>query len=742
VRSPHGHARIQGIDAAGARAMPGVLAVFTGADLAAEGLGGMPTKAAVKNRDGSAMKTLPRHALARDVVRHVGDTVAMVVAETREQARDAAETLAGAVDYEILPAVTTIADATAPGAPQLFAEATGNVALDWMQGDAAAVARAFAAAHHVARRTTVHNRLVVAAMEPRGGLGEYDAATDRYTLTTPTQGLTEVHKMVAEYGLGVPAAQLRVVTTDVGGGFGMKNYAYPDQLLLPWAAHKVGRPVKWYAERADSFMCDAQARDHETTVEIALDKDGRFLAIRTVWLANLGAYLTQSGPFIPTLGGPRLVTGTYAVPAAVCESKGIVTNTVFIDAYRGAGKPEAIYALECAVDQAARELDMDPAELRLRNLVRPEQMPWRMGSGQVIDCGNFPKNLDLALQAADYAALPARKAASRAAGKLRGFGLSSYCDPSGFRDGRVRIAFDPSGSVQLFLTAQTNGQGHETTFAQILHQRLGVPFAKIRVVQGDSDAVGFGSGTGGSRSVTVAGVGILRCAEEIEAKGKAIAAKLLEAAEGDIVFSPGTGRFDIAGTDRGLSIMEVAKASFAWDNVPDGQSLGLDASFHNVQRRPNWPNGCHAAEVEIDPDTGTPALLNFIAVNDFGVVVNPMLLEAQVVGGIAQGIGQAMVEDCRYDPETGQLVTGSFMDYCVPRATDMPPIAWVAHEVPTATNPLGVKGCGEAGCSGSLAAIMNAVNDALAQVGAGPVEMPARAETIWKALASARYLKP
>ncbi|MCS6853441.1 MAG: molybdopterin-dependent oxidoreductase, partial [Elioraea sp.] len=532
---------------------------------------------------------------------------------------------------------------------------------------------------------------------------------------------------------------LRVLTPDVGGGFGMKNHAYPEHVALLHAAEQLGRPVRWQAERTEAFLSDSAGRAHEITITLALDAEARITAVRWLWLSDLGAYCAGFGPAVGTIGGPRIAVGPYRISAFHVRSEGYLTTTAPIDAYRGAGKPEAAYALEVAIDQAAAEVGLDAAELRRRNLIPPEAMPYRSPTGQVYDSGDFPRLLERALELADRAGFPARRSAAEREGKLRGLGIGCYVEPSGFRDGRVQLAFDRQGGVVLTTSAVSNGQPHETVFAQLVHHRLGVPFDRIRVVQGDSDRTGYASGTAGSRSLTLAAVGVFRAAEAIEAKAKRIAAALLEVSPDDLEVDRGT--FRVAGTDRAVTIAEVARAAWNPAFVPEDESLGLEASAHPTQRVANFPNGCHVAEVEIDRATGAVRLVRYTAVNDFGVVVNPLTLHGQVVGAIAQGAGQVLLEGLDYDAATGQLMTASFMDYVLPRADDLPEIVWETVEIPCRTNPLGVKGAGEAGCAGSLPAVMNAVSDALRSAGvpsaALPLAMPVRAETIWRLLAAA-----
>jgi carbon-monoxide dehydrogenase large subunit len=734
VRSPHAHARIGGIDPAAALAVPGVVAVLTGADLLADGVGVLQAPAALKGRKGAPIHNPPQLAISADKARHVGDTVAMVIAETSVAAREGAAAVE--VDYEALPSVTAGVEALAAGAPRVWDDLPSNLAVDWETGNRASVDAAFASAAHVARLDLVNNRVIVAALEPRGATAAYDPVEGRYTLYTPTGGGTVIQTDLADKGLKVPAASIRVVTPEVGGGFGIKNYIYPEQIAVCWAAKRLGRPVKWFATRDDSFPTDRHARDHVMHAELALDRDGRFLAIRCRTVSNMGAYLTASGPIIPTSGGTRMLTNAYRIPLAYAETQCVFTNTTSVAAYRGAGKPEYCYMVERLVDRAARDLGLDPQELRARNLVRPEDMPYRTPTGLVYDSGDFTLNMADALRVADRDGFAGRAAAARRAGKRRGLGFSVYTEPDGFKDGRVGLQFDPSGHLTLTMTGQTNGQGHATTFAQVAASRLGIPAGSIHVVQGDTDRVGYGSGTGGSRTATVAGTAIYHASIKLVEKGRRIAAQLLEASAEDIAFEG--GRFSVAGTDRDVTIQQVARAAFDDSKVPPDMELGFDASYHFSAKAYSYPCGCHVAEVEIDEETGVVSVVRYALVSDFGTVINPMLLEGQLHGGIVQGIGQALYEDCRYDPDSGQLVTGSFMDYCLPRAVHVPQFDWGRNETMCTTNPLGIKGCGESGPTASMPAVMNALMDALKDCDTAGLDMPATPEKVWRVLRTAK----
>lgn len=735
VRSPHAHAEIVSIDTEHAGAAPGVLAVLSAADFAADGLSLMRDGSALRNRDGTPIVNIPRSPLAVDRVRHVGDTVAMVVASTREQARASAELVE--VEYRELASVTDAQAAMAADAPTIWKQAPNNVALDWEGGDASACETAMARAHRVVQLRVVNNRVVVAAMETRGVVAEYDQSSRRYTVYTPTQGSNEIREGLAKGALNVPLRQIRVVTPpDVGGAFGMKIPVYAEQVLAAWAAKRLGRPVKWIAERADAFMTDGQARDHVMDAEIALDDEAKILAVRCRTVSNMGAYFNGAAPTIPTAGGTRCITGVYAIEAWHAQVQVVFTNTVPVVAYRGAGKPEYNYLIERLIDAAAREIKMDPAQIRRRNVVPVNAMPYKTATGLEFDSGEFEKNMDDALRIADRAGFDVRRENSTRQGKLRGFGFALFQEPDGFLDNRVSLAFDVTGDLTVSLTGQTAGHGHATTFAQVVASALGVDFERVYVVQGDSDRVGAGRGTGGSRTATVASGGIVRASAQIIEKGKAIAAHLFEASPADVEFE--AGQFRIAGTDRAAGLDEVVAAAFNVARLPVDMEPGLEATSHYLARAYNYPCGCHTCEVEIDPETGGLRLLRYVAVNDHGVVINPMLLEGQVHGGVVQGLGQALTENCVYDSESGQLLSGSFMDYCIPRAADLPDIELERNTVPAKTNPLGVKGVGESGCTAACPAIMNAIMDAISGAGVRHIDMPATPQRLWDAFQEAR----
>ena len=733
VRSPHAHARIVSIDTRDAAATPGVIAVFTHRDPEADGVAPLSEPNRVTGRNGETTINVDHPLLARDRVMHVGDPVAMVVAGTRRAAQEAAEQVIA--DYGELDVVVDGRAALDADAPQLWPSAPGNIALDWEGGDADAARAAFARAAHVTRLDVVNHRVVIAPMETRGVVAEYEPSDGRYTIRTPSQGVGSLLAPLAR-SLGVAESRIRVITNDVGGAFGIKIPPYPEHVLVAWAARRLGRPVKWIAERTEGFVSDGQGRDHVTEAELALDAEGRFLAVRTSTVSNMGAYSTAAAPTIPTVGGSRCITGVYRIPAWHARSRVVFTNTVPVHAYRGAGKPEYNHVIERLVDAAARETGRDPAELRRLNVVPPEAMPYPTGTGIELDSGEFAANMDDALALADRTGFEARRTEARTRGKLRGFGFALFQEPDGYLDNRVTLVFRPSGELTVTLTGQTGGHGHETTFAQVASDRLGVPFDSVQVLQGDSDVVGPGSGSGGSRTATVASMGVTLAAEAIVERGRRIAAELMEASAEDVAFAGGT--FTIAGTDRGVSLREVVAASFEPASFPESNEIGLQATSHYRAKQYNYPCGCHVCEVEIDPETGALLLVRYTAVNDHGVVINPMLLEGQVHGGIAQGLGQALMERTVYDPETGQLVSGSFMDYAIPRADDVPMIDFKPNCVPARTNPLGVKGVGESGCTAACPAVMNAIVDALAPFGVGHVDMPATPERLWTACAPAR----
>jgi aerobic carbon-monoxide dehydrogenase large subunit len=743
LRSPHAHAEIGGIDTSNASAAPGVEAVFTGADLQ---IGSLPCGWLVNSKDGSPMVEPPHPVLAQGKVRHVGDPVAVAIAETLEQARDAAELVE--VSYKPLPAVVTADEAIKPGKPQLFESAPNNICFDWHLGDQAAVEAAVARAHHVTRLDIVNNRLVSNPMEPRAAIGEYNRATGEYALYTTSQDPHVIRLLIASAVLSVPEHKFRVVAPDVGGGFGTKGSLYAEQALVTWAAGKLGRPVKWTAERTEGFASDNQARDHLTHAELALDKDGKFLALRVATLANLGAYLSSFAPAIPTYCYGTLLAGTYTTPAIYVEVKGIFTNTVPVDAYRGAGRPEACYVVERLVDTAARELRIDPAELRRRNFIPKDAYPYQTPVALTYDNGDYFTTLEMALKAAEYSGFEQRRQEAARQGKLRGIGIATYIEacamaPSvlaGQLGGRAgfyetaAVRVHPTGSITVFTGTHSHGQGHETTFAQVVADQLGVPIELVDIVHGDTGKIPFGMGTYASRSLAVGGSALVKAMDKVVSKGKKIAAHLLEASEADLEFKD--GQFRVAGTDKTVPFAQIALAAYVPHNYPiDTVEPGLDETAFYDPTNFTYPAGAHIAEVEIDRDTGEVALLNFTAADDFGRIINPLIVEGQVHGALVQGIGQALHEDTVYDPESGQLRTGSLMDYCLPRAEDVPAFNLSTHATLCVHNPLGAKGCGEAGTIGAPAAIMNAVVNALAPLGVTDLAMPATPGRVWHAIA-------
>ena len=739
VRSPYAHGVIKGIDTEAAKEVPGVVGVYTGADLAAGGYGPMRCVLPLKNRDGTPLTNIERPALATDKVRFVGDPVAFVVAESRAAARDGAEAVF--VDVDVLDAVTEASAAAAPGAPQLYDHVPGNVVLDFHYGDAAKVAEAFARAAHVTRLDIRNNRVVVCAMEPRSAIGEHDPATGRYTLHVGSQGVFGLRAQMANDILKVPVDKVRILTGNVGGSFGMKASAYPEYLCLLHAAKLLGRPVKWTDERTGSFLSDQHGRDHEVTGELALDAEGRALAVRLTAFANMGGYLATVAPLMGTGNFVKNVQSNYATPLIEVSTKCVVTNTTPVSAYRGAGRPEGNYFFERLIEQAAKETGRSAIELRRINHIKPDQFPFKAASGSVYDSGDFSSLLEEALDAADWDGIEARKAESAARGRLRGRGIGNFleCTAPPVRE-QGEILFEPDGTVTIVTGTLDYGQGHWTPFAQVLHQTLGVPFEAIRIVQGDSDRLVVGGGTGGSKSLMASGAAIVEAAALVIEKGKPAAAHVLEASAADIEFEKGAdglGRFVIAGTDRAIGIMELAaRLREQKGALPPDVPHTLDVRHVFDQAPMAYPNGCHVCEVEVDPDTGHVDVVRYTSVNDFGVIVNPLLVEGQAHGGIVQGIGQALMERVAYSEE-GQLLSGSYQDYALPRAADVPSFGFQSHPAPCTTNPLGAKGCGEAGCAGSLPAVMNAVVDALSARGVAHIDMPATPERVWRALQDA-----
>jgi len=743
LRSPHAHARITGIDTAAAQRAPGVVAVYTGKDMAADGVGGLPCGWQIHSKDGTPMAEPPHPVLAADRVRHVGDQVAVIIAQTLAHARDAAELVN--VDYAEEPAAVDPAAALRPGAPQVNSEASGNLCYDWHLGDLAAVEAAFAKATRIVKLDLTNNRLVPNAMEPRAAIGEFNRATGEYTLYTTSQNPHVIRLLMGAFVLHIPEARLRVVAPDVGGGFGSKIYHYAEEAIVTWAAGKVHRPVKWTAERSESFMSDAHGRDHVTHVELALDGQAKFLGLKVSTIANMGAYLSTFAPSIPTYLYGTLLAGTYTTQAIYVETKAVFTHTVPVDAYRGAGRPEATFLLERIVDLAADEIGMDPAELRRRNFIPKDAYPYQTPVALQYDSGDYGATLELALTAADYQGFEARRREAMARGKLRGIGIATYIEACGIAPSAVvgslgaraglyesaELRVHPTGSVSVLTGSHSHGQGHETTFSQLVADGLGIPIESVEIVHGDTDKIPFGMGTYGSRSLAVGGSAIVKAMDKVVAKGRKIAAHLLEAAEADVEFKD--GKFTVAGTDRSKTLGEVALTAYVPHNFPHEElEPGLDETAFYDPKNFTFPSGAHIAEVEIDLETGHVAVVNFTASDDFGRIINPLIVAGQVHGGLAQGIGQALLEGCVYDKESGQLLTGSYTDYAMPRADDLPAFALSTNVTLCTHNPLGVKGCGEAGAIGAPAAITNALVDALKPLGVRHLDMPATPEKLWR----------
>ena len=747
VRSPHAHAQIRAIDASEALASPGVIAVLTGDDMAADKVGGLPCGWLIHSIDGTPMKEPPHPALAHGKVRHVGDQVALVVAESLQQARDAAEKVM--VDYDELPAVVNPADAAA-ATTLVHDDVPGNTSYTWGHGDKAATDAAFARAAHVTTLDIVNNRLIPNAIEPRAVNASYTRQDDGYTVYVSNQNPHVERLLMGAFVLGLPESRLRIIAPDVGGGFGSKIFLYPEDVALTWASKKVGRPIKWTAERSESFLTDAHGRDHVTRAELALDADGMFLAMRVHTVANMGAYLSTFASSVPTILYATLLAGQYATPAIYAEVQAVFTNTSPVDAYRGAGRPEATYVVERLVEAAARETGVDPAALRRKNFIRT--FPYATPVGLTYDTGDYEPCLARAEELADVAGFPARRDAAKQRGKLRGLGYSCYIEACGlapsniagalgaraglFEVGEVRV--HPTGTVTVFTGSHSHGQGHETTFAQIVADRLGIGLDAVEIVHGDTGRVPFGMGTYGSRSLAVGGSAIMKALDKIEAKAKKIAAHLLEASDADVEFQDGV--FRVAGTDRTKTFGEVALTAYVPHNYPlDKLEPGLNENAFYDPTNFTYPSGAYICEVEVDPDTGESQVVKFTAVDDFGNVINPMIVEGQVHGGIGQGLGQAMLEQCIYDPDSGQLLTGSYMDYAMPRAGDLPDFTVeTAAGTPCTHNPLGVKGCGEAGAIGSPPAFINALVDALSPLGVRDMQMPATPHRVWQAIQAAQ----
>ena len=734
VRSIHAHARIRGIDAAAARTMRGVCAVFTGDDLGDE-LGSMKMTLKRKRPDGSPMFAPPHRGLARERARYVGDPIALVIADTRAQAEDAAERVR--VDYEPLPSVTSTSEAVGAGAPAVWDECPGNVSNVHESGDRAATDAALAGAHRVVRRRYVITRVHAQYMEPRGALGVWDPIEERYTLHADVQYPHRVRTALATNILRVPEHRIRVIAGDVGGGFGTKGWQYPEHRLVLWAARKLGRPVKWACERREAIPADEHARDNVSEAELGLDADGRFVGLRVRTLANVGAYVSSDRNLLATFSNVATLVGVYTIPAAHVHVTSVLSHTNSTAPYRGAGRPEATYVIERLIDDAARELGLDRVELRRRNLIASAKMPYKTALGVTYDCGDFVAGMERALKLGDVAGFPARREAAAARGRLRGLAVVNAIErAAGPQPEFAEIRFAPSGVATIFMGTKNQGQGHETTFKQILHERLGLDPASVRFVDGDTDQVGFGMGSMGSRSTVIGGTALWMAGEKVIAKGRKIAAKLLEAADADVIFAD--GRFNVVGTDRAVALADVARAAFQPSQLPAGVEPGLYETGTFSPPSDTWPNGCHVCEVEVDPETGAVELARYAIVDDVGTVINPLTLKGQIHGGIAQGVGQALMEQIVYEPESGQLLTGSLMDYALPRATDFCDIVIESNPVPTRLNPLGAKGAGEAGTVGALPAAFNAVMDALAPLGVRDLDMPASPARVWDAIRGAR----
>ncbi|WP_315764537.1 MULTISPECIES: xanthine dehydrogenase family protein molybdopterin-binding subunit [unclassified Bradyrhizobium] len=738
VRSPHAHAKVRSIDISAAEAMPGVVAVLTGRQLVDDKIGNLICGWAVTSKDGSPMKMGAWPAMAPETVRFVGQAVAVVIAESKNLARDAAEAVV--VDYEELPAVPDMPSALKPGAPQLHPEAPGNVVYDWSIGDEAAVNAAFAKAANVVKLELTNNRLAPNAMEPRAAIADYDAAEEHFTLYTTSQNPHVARLVLSAFYNVAPEHKLRVIAPDVGGGFGSKIFIYPEEIVTLWASKKVNRPVKWTGDRSEAFLTDAHGRDHISTAEMAFDADNKVLGLRVKTHANFGAYMSLFSSSVPTYLYATLLSGQYNIPAIYAEVMGVYTNTTPVDAYRGAGRPEASYLLERMMETAARQLKVDPAELRRKNFITqfPHQTPVIMA----YDTGDFNASLDAALKAIDYAGFPARKAQAQAQGKLRGIGFSCYIEACGIAPSKAvgslgagvglwesaEIRVNPVGTIEVLTGSHSHGQGHETTFCQLVADRLGIPISQVQIVHGDTDKVQFGMGTYGSRSAAVGLTAILKAMEKVEAKAKKIAAHQLEASEGDIVIE--NGEFKVAGTDKAMALPMVALAAYTAHNLPDGMEPGLKESAFYDPTNFTFPAGSYVCELEVDPKTGKTSFVNFVAADDFGRLINPMIVEGQVHGGLVQGIGQALLEHAVYD-SNGQPVTASFMDYAMPRADDVPSFKLSHTTTLCPGNPLGVKGCGEAGAIGASAAVINAITDAISN---NKLEMPATPDRVWHAI--------
>ncbi len=744
VRSPYAHADIRKIDVKAARAMPGVIAVLTGKELKADGVGNLICGWMIHSKDGTPMKMGAWSPLAVDRVRYVGDAVVIVIADTKGQARDAAEAVE--ITYKERKAVTDAVSALKPGAPQLHPEAEGNLIFDWELGDAKATDEALAKAAHITKMHIVNNRLVPNAMEPRATLGHYDKAEDHYTCWTTSQNPHVARLVMSAFYNIAPENKLRVIAPDVGGGFGSKIFIYPEEVVCLWASKKAGVPVKWVADRTESFLTDAHGRDHVSEVQMAFDKDNRIIGLKVDTIANFGAYMSLFSSSVPTYLYATLLSGQYNIPAIHANVRAVYTNTAPVDAYRGAGRPEATYLVERTVETAARELGISPGELRRKNFITqfPHQTPVIMA----YDAGDYSASLDAAMKAADYAGFERRRSDAKKRGKLRGIGMSNYIEACGiapsaavgslgagvglWESAEVRV--NAVGTIEVLTGSHSHGQGHETTFAQLVNQRFGVPIDSVSIVHGDTDKVQMGMGTYGSRSGAVGMSAIVKALDKVEAKAKKIAAHLMEADEGDIVIE--NGELKVAGTDKSVPWFQLALAAYTAHNLPAGMEPGLKETAFYDPSNFTFPAGCYICEVEVDPDTGVTEIVQFVAADDFGNIINPMIVEGQVHGGIAQGVGQAMLEGAHYDAASGQLITASYMDYTMPRADDLPSFQISHQNTPCPGNPLGIKGCGEAGAIGSPPAVINAITDA---IGNNELLMPATPERVWAAINAAKH---
>lgn len=747
LRSPHAHANLKKVDVSQAKAAPGVIDIFTGSDMAADEVGSLPCGWQIHSKDGSPMHEPGHPPMAVTKVRHVGDQVAIVIAETKSQARDALDIIE--VDYEVLPAAINMDEALS-GKALVHDDVPNNMCFDWEIGDKEATENSFSDAHKVVSIELVNNRLIPNAMEPRAAVAQYDPSNGNYTLHTTTQNPHVIRLLMGAFVLQIPEHKLRIISHDVGGGFGSKIFHYAEEAILTWASAKVSQPIKWTAERSESFVTDAHGRDHETKAELALDKDGKFLGLRVSTKANIGAYLSTFGSSVPTYLYGTLLAGVYKTPAIYCEVKTVFTNTVPVDAYRGAGRPECTYLLERLVNKAAKETGIDPVEIRRINMIQPDQFPYQTPVALQYDVGDYPRAFETALKASDYEGFSSRRKSSEDNGKKRGIGISTYIEACGIAPSAVagalgaraglyesaQVRVHPTGSVTLYTGTHNHGQGHETTFAQIVSDTLGVSIDQVEVSHGDTGEVQFGMGTYGSRSLAVGGPAVLKACNKIIEKSKKIAAHILEASVDDIDFKDGV--YSVSGTDRELAFGEVSLAAYVPHNYPiEELEPGLDENAFYDPLNFSFPAGCHICEVEIDPETGEVEITDFTAVDDIGRVINPMIVEGQVQGGVAQGIGQALMEGCVYNNE-GQLLTGSYMDYTMPRADNLPNLNVSTESVLGASNPLEVKGVGEVGSIGAPPAVINAILDALSSLGVEDISMPASPSKVWQAIHNAQ----